>query len=78
MIELNGCHKCENRIHKLFGRCRYYDQILNHLNRIDQTLCTISPLGNISTTVGEYSWISRIEFECKYFKRIRTEENNLN
>jgi hypothetical protein len=70
MIQLNGCQKCENRTHKLFGRCRYYDQILNNLSRIDQTLCTISPISNLTTTTDEYTWINRIEFECKYFKKI--------
>jgi hypothetical protein len=69
MIELNGCQKCENRIHKLFGKCRYYEQILSQLNRIDQVLCSISPIANMKTTVGEYAWISEIEFECKYFKK---------
>jgi hypothetical protein len=74
MIELNGCQKCENRNHKLFGKCRYYNQILSSLNHIDQTLCGISPITNIKTTVDEYSWISHIEFECKYFKKIKSEE----
>lgn len=78
MIELNGCIKCENRIHGLFGKCRYYNQIISYLNQIDHILSSISPISGISTitnTTEQYNWISKIEFECKYFKIIKNEED---
>jgi hypothetical protein len=79
MITLNGCQKCENRVHPLFKKCKYYNQILSYLNQIDSVLLNISPRENpMPLSSNQFSWINKIEFECKYFKEIEKDKKNNN